>query len=288
MTITRFAPSPTGHLHLGHALAAWVAREEADRHGGVMLLRHEDLDRERCREEYYDRIEEDLRWLGIHWQGRPWRQSDRHDKYIVAMQRLIELDVLYPCFCTRREIAQELSAMGQAPQQDDGMNPAVYPGTCRNLSEKSRRERIQAGDAHAWRLDSSQAAERAGALTFFDHRAGTITVDPHLLGDVIMARKDIGASYHLAVVVDDAAQQVSLVTRGDDLLWSTHVHRLLQNLLGLPEPEYLHHVLVCDENGKRLAKRHEALALRQMRNTGLNAADVLGMIRRLHEKSGSA
>jgi glutamyl-Q tRNA(Asp) synthetase len=287
MTITRFAPSPTGHLHLGHALAAWVAREEADRHGGMMLLRHEDLDRERCREEYYDRIEEDLRWLGIHWMGQAWRQSERQDTYRKALQRLIELEVLYPCFCTRREIALELSAMGQAPQQDNGVNPSVYPGTCRNLSEKSRREKFRAGEAHAWRLDSSRATALTGALTFFDHRAGTIAVDSQLLGDVILARKDTGASYHLAVVVDDAAQQVSLVTRGEDLLGSTHVHRLLQNLLCLPVPEYLHHVLVCDENGKRLAKRHHALALRQMSNAGLSAADVIGVIRRLHEKGGS-
>ena len=287
MTITRFAPSPTGHLHLGHALAAWVAREEADRHGGLMLLRHEDLDRERCREEFYQRIEEDLRWLGIHWEGNVWRQSNRHDTYREAMQRLIELDVLYPCFCTRREIAQELSAMGQAPQQDDGVNPAVYPGTCRNLTEKVRREKIRNGDAHAWRLESSRAAALTGELKFFDHRAGTISVSANLLGDVILARKDTGASYHLAVVVDDAAQQVSTVTRGEDLLASTHVHRLLQNLLGLPEPEYLHHVLARDELGKRLAKRHDALALRQMRNAGLSAVDVLGMIRQLHEKSES-
>jgi glutamyl-Q tRNA(Asp) synthetase len=185
MTITRFAPSPTGHLHLGHALAAWVAREEADRQGGLMLLRHEDLDRERCREEYYERIEEDLCWLGIHWMGQAWRQGERHDTYREAMQRLIELEVLYPCFCTRREIALELSAMGQAPQQDDGVNPAVYPGTCRNLTEKSRREKIRAGEAHAWRLDSSRATALTGALTFFDHRAGTIAVDSQLLGDVI-------------------------------------------------------------------------------------------------------
>lgn len=273
--ITRFAPSPTGYLHLGHALAAWVAHDLAREHGGHMLLRFEDIDVTRVRPEYYDAIEEDLRWLGIEWHGEPWRQSERAAAYQAALEQLQALDVLYPCFCTRKEIAM----MTTAPQQGDGMDGAVYPGMCRNLSPEQRRDRIERGERWAWRLDAGKAARYCGPLRFSDRRFGTCAVDASLLGDVVIARKDIGVSYHLAVVVDDAAQDVTWVTRGEDLLASTHVHALLQRLLGLPQPQYWHHALVCDEKGNRLAKRDDARSLRSLRAEGVDARDVLRQIR---------
>jgi len=275
MMITRFAPSPTGYLHLGHALAAWVAFDLARQHEGRMLLRFEDIDVTRVRPEYYDAIEEDLDWLGIEWSGVPWRQTDRAAAYQQALETLQALDVLYPCFCTRKEIAR----MSSAPQQGDGMDGPVYPGICRSLSPEQRQARIDRGDRWAWRLDSEKAARHCGALHFSDHSFGTQAVDPALLGDVVIARKDIGVSYHLAVVVDDAAQGVTWVTRGEDLLASTHVHVILQRLLGVSQPQYWHHPLVCDEKGNRLAKRDDARSLRSLRAEGMDAQDVLRHIR---------
>ncbi len=278
MIITRFAPSPTGWLHLGHALAAWVAYDIAKQHGGRMLLRFEDIDVTRVRKEYYAAIEEDLRWLGIEWHGIAWRQIDRADVYQSALEKLRNLGVLYPCFCTRREIAQ----MVQAPQQGDGLEGQLYPGLCRHLNQDEREARMNGGDRWAWRLDAAVAGKICGGLTWQDQRFGLQSLDPGALGDVVIARKDIGVSYHLAVVVDDAEQEVSIVTRGDDLFASTHVHVMLQHLLDLPQPEYYHHALVCDEGGRRLAKRHDSLALRQMRESGVSAADVLRRIRTDH------
>lgn len=278
MIITRFAPSPTGWLHLGHALAAWVAYDIAKKHGGRMLLRFEDIDVTRVRKEYYAAIEEDLRWLGIEWHGIAWRQIDRADVYHSALEKLRNLGVLYPCFCTRREIAQ----MVQAPQQGDGLEGQLYPGLCRHLNRDEREARINGGDRWAWRLDAEKARKICGGLTWRDQRFGLQSLDPGALGDVVIARKDIGVSYHLAVVVDDAEQEVSIVTRGDDLFSSTHVHVMLQHLLDLPQPEYYHHALVCDDDGRRLAKRHDSLALRQMRESGISAADVLKRIRTDH------
>ena len=275
MIITRFAPSPTGWLHLGHALAAWVAFDTAKRCGGEMLLRFEDIDVTRVREEYYAAIEEDLRWLGIEWQGIPWRQTDRAEVYQSALEHLRSLDVLYPCFCTRREIAQ----MAQAPQQGDGLDGLLYPGTCRELSRGEKEERMNRGQRWAWRLDTVKAKQICGDITWCDQRFGPQSLDPSALGDVVIARKDIGVSYHLAVVVDDAEQQVGIVTRGEDLFSSTHIHVILQHLLDLPQPEYRHHVLVCDDEGRRLAKRHDSLSIRQMRESGLCADDVLRRIR---------
>lgn len=272
--ITRFAPSPTGYLHLGHALAARVAYELARENGGHMLLRFEDIDVTRVRPEFYDAIEEDLRWLGIVWQGTPWRQLDRAASYQTALQQLQSLDVMYPCFCTRKEIAM----MTRAPQQGDGLDGPLYPGTCRNLSDDEKQLRIARGDRWAWRLDAEKAAQLCGPLQWSDRRFGVCDFDPQLLGDVVIARKDIGVSYHLAVVVDDAAQEVTWVTRGEDLLTSTHVHVMLQHLLGLPQPQYWHHELACDEQGKRLAKSDDALSLRSLRESGVSAADVMQRI----------
>lgn len=268
---TRFAPSPTGRLHLGHAYAALVAHELARRHQGRFLLRFEDIDHTRVRPEHYEGIEEDLGWLGLRWDAPPMRQSGRREAYRQARDRLADLDVLYPCFCTRREIREEIARMGHAPHGPEG---PLYPGTCRALSPDERRNRLAADEPHCWRLDATAARERSGPLTFHDRRAGTIPVDPGLLGDVVLARRDIATSYHLAVVVDDAAQQITDVTRGEDLLPSTHVHRLLQSLLGLPEPRYLHHLLVTDEEGHRLATRDEARTLATLRAAGWSPADI--------------
>jgi glutamyl-Q tRNA(Asp) synthetase len=273
---TRFAPSPTGRLHLGHALAAMVAHDLARQTtGGVFLLRFEDIDTPRVREEFYQGIEEDMEWLGFRWDETPLRQSDRTAAYDAALATLREKDLVYPCFCTRREIQEEWANMAAAPHGPEG---PLYPGTCRKLSATEQEEKIAAGVPHAWRLDARKAAAFTGPLTFHDLRFGMIEVNPDLLGDVVLARKDIGTAYHLAVVVDDAFQHITHVTRGEDLLSSTHVHRLLQALLNLPEPAYLHHPLVLDEHGKRLAKRHDALSIASLRQSGLTPQQTLTRI----------
>ena len=268
---TRFAPSPTGRLHLGHAYAALVAHDLARREEGRFLLRFEDIDHTRVRPEYYEGIEEDLRWLGIAWDDDPIRQSDRLGTYQGALGQLRERGVLYPCFCTRRDINEEISRIANAPHGPEG---PLYPGTCRALGKSERADRIAAGESHAWRLDPTRAAECTGALSFEDDRLGSHRVDPALLGDVILARKDIATSYHLAVVVDDSAQGITHVTRGEDLLAATHVQRLLQGLLDFPAPRYLHHELIRDDAGQRLATRHDALALALLRESGLSPEEI--------------
>ena len=259
MNTTRFAPSPTGRLHLGHAYAAKVAHDLARENGGRFLLRFEDIDHTRVRPEFYQGILDDLRWLGLNWDGDPWRQLDRIEHYQAALNRLKNMGVVYPCYCTRKEIEAELNHLTHAPHGPEG---PLYPGTCREL------EVLPTNREPAWRLDFQKAASLLGELTFEDERHGVIKVNPGLLGDVILARKDIGTSYHLAVVVDDSAQEITHVTRGEDLLASTHVHRLLQALLDLPEPRYLHHQLVLDDSGQRLAKRHDSLSIATLRERG--------------------
>ena len=272
---TRFAPSPTGRLHLGHVLAARVAHSLARREGGNFLLRHEDIDGPRVREEFYHGIEEDLRWLGLEWDGDPLRQTSRIVAYESALNSLRERGLVYPCFCTRREIQEEWARMGAAPQ---GPDAPVYPGTCRKLTAEEAEQKIAAGVPYAWRFHAHKTGELAGPLTFRDLRFGEIPVNPDLLGDVVLARKDIGTAYHLAVVVDDAFQEITHVTRGEDLLPSTHVHRLLQTLLGIPEPVYLHHPLMLDEHGQRLAKRNDALSVAALRKSGMSSGEVLALI----------
>ena len=273
---TRFAPSPTGLLHLGHALAALIARDLArTTPGGSFLLRHEDIDGDRVRPEFYHAIEDDLQWLGITWDEPAVRQTDRAAAHAEALETLRAAGLLYPCFCTRREIREEIQRIGGAPH--DGEAPP-YPGTCRHLPQSIRHARIVAGDPHAWRLDSAAIAARTGPLTFIDLRHGRISVDPSLLGDVVLARKDIGIAYHLAVIVDDAWQGITHVTRGEDLLSSTHVHRLLQEFLHLPEPLYLHHHLVTGPDGKRLAKRDESQTLKNLRQSGLSPAELMTLL----------
>lgn len=273
---TRFAPSPTGRMHLGHALAARVARDlAASTEGGAMLLRFEDIDSARVRDEFYDGILADLTWLGIAWQEAPLRQTTRQTAYQEAFDRLLELDLVYPCFCTRKEIQAEWDAIGGAPHGPEG---PVYPAICQRLPDQLQQEKIDAGIPHAWRLDTQKAAAMTGRLSFHDLRFGTVEVDPNLLGHVVLSRKDIGISYHLAVVVDDAHQQVTHVTRGDDLLPSTHVHRLLQALLELPEPVYLHHELALDKHGNRLAKRSDSLSVQTLRESGKSPAEVFALV----------
>ncbi|GHC44615.1 tRNA glutamyl-Q(34) synthetase GluQRS [Roseibacillus persicicus] len=268
---TRFAPSPTGRLHLGHAYSAWLAWERAQAQDGRFLLRFEDIDHTRVREEYYGGIEEDLRWLGISWEGKPLRQLDRFEDYREALEKLNRLGVLYPCFCTRKDLAIS------APQRGDGT--ALYAGTCREMPVAEREKRFAEKTSCAWRLDMGRAFGLVGEQTFWDERKGLVRVVPDLLGDPVLARKDIATSYHLAVVVDDAAQGITEVIRGEDLLESTHVHRVLQGLLDLPEPHYFHHRLVVDEAGQRLAKRHDSLAIATLRDRGVSPAAVLARAR---------
>ena len=252
--VTRFAPSPTGRLHLGHAFSAILAHDFAQARRGRFLLRIEDIDGTRSRPEHVDTILADLAWLGLAWEG-PVFQSARLHLYADALGRLG--DLVYPCFCTRAEIAASLSAP-HAPAP-------VYPGTCRRLSPQERRLRM--GEPHCWRLDMAAATARAGPLTWTDH-GRVIAADPAPQGDVVLARKDAPASYHLAVTVDDADQGVTDVVRGVDLFEATHVHRLLQALLGLPTPAYHHHPLLIGPDGERLAKRHGAPTLAALREAG--------------------
>ena len=270
-TVTRFAPSPTGRLHLGHAHSALYAEAMARAAGGRFLLRIEDIDRTRCRPEFEADILEDLDWLGLAWEPLVRRQSDHLADYRAALAQLWEQEIIYPCFCTRREIQLEIKRAGGAPQGGEGL---FYPGTCRHLSVDVRNARMDAGDTYAIRLDAASAAAFTGPLTFVDRSYGQVNVNPSLLGDVVLARKDIGTSYHIAVTVDDALQAVSCVTRGEDLLEATHVHRLLQRLLGLPEPDYAHHRLLVNAAGQRLAKRDKAVTIRSLRASGQSAAQV--------------
>jgi len=270
--VTRFAPSPTGPLHLGHAYAAWFARQAAGP-GERFLLRIEDLDRGRVRPAYEAAIYADLAWLGLRWDEPVLRQSEHLPFYRQALDGLIRRGLCYPCFCTRGAIQAEIRRMAGAPQGPDG---PIYPGTCRQLAPAERQRRIAAGEAHAWRLDVARAAAETGPLTWQDLEQGSFTAEPGRFGDVPLSRKEIDAvAYHLAVVLDDARQGVTLVTRGLDLLPACHLHRLLQALLGLPVPRWLHHRLVTDAAGRRLAKRDDALAIGTLREQGRSPAEVL-------------
>jgi glutamyl-Q tRNA(Asp) synthetase len=274
---TRFAPSPSGYLHLGHAFSALETWKAAGREPENFILRIEDIDTTRCRPEFEEAIYEDLSWLGLSWPEPVVRQSERFAEYATALEVLKDLGVVYPCFCTRKEIQEEIARSADAPHGPDG---ALYPGNCRGLSAIDREEKLNGGFPHAWRLDVGAAVAKIGPgpLTWFDRRLGKQDADVFLLGDVVIARKDIGTSYHLAVVVDDAAQEIELVTRGEDLLHASHVHRLLQALLDLPVPEWNHHRLINDDAGKRLAKRSGSQAIRAFRDQGMGPADVIEIL----------
>lgn len=256
---TRFAPSPTGRLHLGHAFSAIQAHDFAQAQGGRFSLRIEDIDGTRSRPEHVDAILRDLEWLGLGWNGEVTFQSQRLEQYQAALDRLRAMDLLFPCFCTRADIAASLSA-------PHGLEGALYPGTCRGLVDPDLSR------PHSWRLDVEKALalvpQAESELQWHDAFAGWVRADPLAHGDVILARKDAPASYHLAVTVDDAAQGITHVVRGMDLFAATHVHRLLQALLGLPTPEYRHHPLLLGPDGTRLAKRHGAPAIETLRLAG--------------------
>ncbi len=270
--VTRFAPSPTGALHLGHAYSALLAFDAACAAGGRFLLRIEDIDTTRCRPEFEAAILEDLAWLGLTWEKPVRRQSEHLDDYRAALDRLAERDLLYPCFCTRKEIRAAATRHPKAPHGPDG---PVYPGTCRALSPAERDRRIAAGTPFALRLDAAGAARAVGRrLTWTDAEAGEQICDSANHGDVVLARKDVPTSYHLSVTVDDALQGVTDVIRGTDLFHATQVHRLLQALLDLPTPAYRHHPLLLDGSGVRLAKRHGSKTLADLRGEGLTPADV--------------
>ena len=280
--ISRFAPSPTGGLHLGHAYSAVLAHDLARSRGGTFLLRIEDIDPGRARPEHVEAIFEDLAWLGLAWDGEPVFQSRRLHLYAGALDRLKALGLVYPCFCTRSAIAAEIAASASAPHGPDpgsgsGTGAPRYPGTCRALPE-GERERRTAAEPHAWRLDSAKAAEAAGPLYWMDGDT-EVQAEPAMHGDVVLARKDAPTSYHLAVTVDDAEQGVTDVVRGRDLFAATDVHRLLQALLGLPTPLYRHHPLLVDGEGRRLAKRHGAPTLAELRQAGADPAELLAGLR---------
>jgi glutamyl-Q tRNA(Asp) synthetase len=269
--VTRFAPSPTGRLHLGHAYSALFAEHAARQEGGRFLLRIEDIDRSRCRPEFESGIYEDLGWLGLSWEKPVRRQSDHLADYGAALDHLAADGFLYPCFCSRKEIAAEIARAPSAPQSGEG---PVYPGTCRTLGASERTARIAEGKAYALRLNVAAGLAASGPLHWHDLDRGRIDADPGLLGDVVLGRRDAPASYHLAVSVDDHLQGVSLVTRGEDLLPATHIHRLLQALLKLETPAYRHHRLLANDRGERLAKRDGAQALAALRAAGADPAQL--------------
>ncbi len=281
-TVTRFAPSPTGALHLGHTYAALVAHDLARESGGRFLLRIEDIDQVRCRPEFESQIHDDLAWLGLTWDEPVRRQSDHMDHYRAVLAHLTGRDLTYPCFCTRKEIAQEVAAMASAPQGPEG---PLYPGTCRGLNQTTRSGRIESDVAHAVRLEIDACrSELEQPLTFEEQgqgpkgETGTIIVEPSLFGDIVLGRKDVGVSYHLAVTIDDYLQGVTLVTRGEDLFSTSHIQRVLQSLLGFTVPAYHHHRLIRDETGRRLAKRDKDKTIAALRAAGATQDDVRAMV----------
>lgn len=271
--VTRFAPSPTGHLHLGHAYSALTAFEAAHAAGGRFVLRIEDIDQGRARAEFETAIYEDLAWLGLEWETPVRRQSEHMADYQTALQNLVDRNLVYRCFRTRREVAD---AIASAPHGEAG---DVFVGEA--LPPEDEAERLKAGESFAWRLSLKKARAALGPGYFtlvFEDEAGLQRAQPEKHGDVVLARKDFPTSYHLASVWDDALAGVTHVIRGEDLRESAHLHVLLQKLLDLPTPAYRHHRLILDENGKRLAKRDEAATLRSLRENGKSPADVREML----------
>ncbi len=279
--VFRFAPSPNGYLHLGHALSALLNADMAKAAGGRMLLRIEDIDPSRCRPEFEAGIYEDLGWLGVSWEQPVRRQSEQFDVYRDALTRLDAMGLIYPGFESRAEIAALVAAReAQAPSPRDPDGAPLYPGNAKALAPAERARLIASGAPYAMRLDMAAAMTRAGALIWLETGAGprgetgTVIADPAAWGDVILARKDAPGSYHLAVTLDDAAQGVTDVVRGNDLFHATSVHRLLQSLLGLPAPRYHHHRLILDADGRKLSKSTQATALRERRASGAMLSDI--------------
>jgi len=279
--VFRFAPSPNGYLHLGHALSALLNFDMARATGGRFLLRIEDIDRSRCRPHYETAIYEDLAWLGIAWEQPVRRQSEHLDDYRAALRRLAADGLVYPSFESRAEIARRVASRErEAPWPRDPDGAPLYPGTARAMPAEERARRLAGGAPYALRLDTAAAIRRAGPLAWSETGAGpagehgTVAAAPEAWGDIVLARKDVPTSYHLSVVVDDAVQGVTKVVRGQDLFFATGLHRLLQTLLGLPAPEYHHHRLVLDDAGHKLSKSTRSTGLRELRAQGATPADV--------------
>jgi glutamyl-Q tRNA(Asp) synthetase len=279
--VFRFAPSPNGYLHLGHALSALLNADLAREVRGRLLLRIEDIDATRCRPEYEQAIYEDLAWLGIEWEQKVRRQSEHFDAYRQALNKLAAIGLVYPAFESRGDIARMIAAHGEEaawPRDPDGA--LLYPGRREAMTDAQRNARMGGGEPYALRLDMAAALVRADSLRWREDgsgpsgETGIVEARPQAWGDVILARKDVPTSYHLSVVVDDALQGVTEVVRGQDLFWTTSVHRLLQTLLGLPEPVYRHHRLVIDANGRKLSKSTTATALRALRAEGVTPAQI--------------
>jgi glutamyl-Q tRNA(Asp) synthetase len=283
--IFRFAPSPNGHLHLGHALSALINFDMARATGGRFILRIEDIDAARCRPHFEQAIYEDLAWLGIAWEEPVRRQSEHFEDYRAALARLQAPGLLYASFESRAEIAALVAARerrGKWPRDPDGA--PLYPGAASSLEPAGRQRRIAAGEGYALRLDMAQARARTGPLSWTETGAGpagesgVVAAAPERWGDVVLGRKEVPTSYHLSVVLDDARQRVTHVVRGHDLFWSTSVHRVLQALLGLPPPAYHHHRLILDADGRKLSKSTRATALRALRAAGATASDIRRMV----------
>jgi glutamyl-Q tRNA(Asp) synthetase len=271
---TRFAPSPTGHMHLGHVFSALFAYEAAKKLGGKFILRIEDIDSQRSSKLFEESIYEDLDWLEIKYDKDIRHQSNHMDDYKAAINELIELDMVYPCFCSRSAIKAEIMRAGNAPHEEDY---SIYPGTCRRLTKKERNEKIDQNLSYAWRLNIRSASKKFGNLVWNDIRLGPYTVPVGIIGDVVIARKDTPTSYHLSATLDDHIQRIGLITRGEDLVSATHIHKILQVLLGLKSPQYFHHPLILDSKGVRLSKRTRAQTVKSLKTSGLKKEDVIDL-----------
>jgi glutamyl-Q tRNA(Asp) synthetase len=271
---TRFAPSPTGHMHLGHVFSALFAYESAKKLGGKFILRIEDIDSQRSSKLFEESIYEDLDWLQIKFSKDVRYQSKHMEDYKAAINELLKNDMIYPCFCSRSEIKAEIMRAGNAPHEEDY---SIYPGTCRRLSIQERHNRIEQNLSYAWRLNIRSASKKFGNLKWTDMRLGEYTVPVGIIGDVVLARKDTPTSYHLSATLDDHIQRIGLVTRGEDLVSATHIHKILQVLLGLNSPRYLHHPLILDSKGFRLSKRTRAQTVKSLKASGLKREDIIDL-----------
>jgi glutamyl-Q tRNA(Asp) synthetase len=271
---TRFAPSPTGHMHLGHVFSALFAYEAAKKLGGKFILRIEDIDLQRSGKIFEESIYEDLEWLQIKYIKDIRRQSEHMDDYTGAIKELQKLDMVYPCFCSRSDIKAEIMRAGNAPHEEES---SIYPGTCRRLSKEERIQKLSIENNFAWRLNIRAASKKLGGLVWHDLRLGKHTVPVGTIGDVVLARKDVPTSYHLSSTLDDHIQRIGLITRGEDLVSSTHIHKIIQILLELKSPIYLHHPLILDSKGIRLSKRTRAQTVKSLKASGLKKDDVIDL-----------
>ncbi len=279
---TRFAPSPSGDLHLGHGYSAKLNYDFACAHNGDFILRIEDIDHLRCKRQFEQSIFDDLKWLGLKWPTPIRRQSEHFDDYQKALDKLQNMTLLYPCFCSRKDILDEINESTRAPHMRPKLGPEgiIYPGTCRHLSPQERAQKIAKNIPHALRLDMEKALKTVGKdLYWTDLKSGEQLADPTLLGDVVLARKDFPTSYHLSVVVDDHIQEISHVIRGQDLYYASHLHRLLQHLLDLNTVIYDHHPLLVTPDGNRLAKRDKSITLKSIKQSGVDAKAIDALIK---------